>query len=357
MGAGNWFSTLSRSRKFNPRNAGKRIRHKVALVCALLLSGSVFAEQQKQINILFVGNSFTFRHNLNLLVEDLFEEGQPGLNVHTERLVYGGQDMYHHATFYFSQTFIEQSTIDRETVEERIRKMEEYLKLESPPETFLRYWKDVRGRPSVTDFPRNHITKAIRDHRSLLAKNPRTKWDYVVLQSWQDVDPDLNRGYAKYATILASAARKQGARVILYITAPGNQNALPLEGPMDQAYADQQMKVIAELKKDLKPFAVVPVPLAINMIQQEGTELTFRYVNDFHPNQTCAFLTASMFYAAFFGESTVGFNFNSVTETNPKGQAPGRDPDGNDAAVVFDEKAKTYLQDMAYRAVMAFNKE
>ncbi len=28
-------------------------------------------------------------------------------------------------------------------------------------------------------------------HKDLLADNPRRKWDYVVLQSWQDEYPDL----------------------------------------------------------------------------------------------------------------------------------------------------------------------
>lgn len=76
---------------------------------------------------------------------------------------------------------------------------------------------------------------------------------------------------------------------------------------------DQEINFVLELSKEIQPYAVVPVQLAINMIQEGGTDLTFRYVNYFHPNQRTAFLTSNMFYAAFFNESTEGFNFNTVT--------------------------------------------
>lgn len=314
--------------------------------------GAICAEE---INMLFIGNSFTFRHDLNLLVKQVFEEGKPDLTVNTQRVVFGGMDMFHQSTYYFSQTFIEQATIDAETIRARIRTMEGFLKLDAPPEEFTRFWKVIRGRPRVPEFPRGNIERAIRNHKKLLDNNPRTKWDYVVLQSWQDVYPDLDEGYAKYATRMASIARAQGAKVILYITAPNIQNATPVTEPKEQERVDRERKLVTELANKIHPFAVAHVPLAINRIQQGGTELTFCYRNDFHPNQYAAFLTANMFYAAFFKETPEGFAFNTVTETNPKGEAPGKDPDGGDATVVFDDDTKTYLQRVAFEAVQAFD--
>jgi hypothetical protein len=62
-----------------------------------------------------------------------------------------------------------------------------------------------------------------------------------------------------------------------------------------------------------------------------------------------------MFYASFFKESTEGFNYNTVVETNPKSRGKGKDPDGGNAKVVFDEKTKTLLQQAAFDAVMEYN--
>ena len=75
--------------------------------------------------------------------------------------------------------------------------------------------------------------------------------------------------------------------------------------------------------------------------------LVFRYVNDFHPNQTCAFLTTNLFYAALTGKSPEGFAFDTIVENKVR---DGKDPDGGEPKVVFDEKTKTYLQKMALGA-------
>ena len=45
----------------------------------------------------------------------------------------------------------------------------------------------------------------------------------------------------------------------------------------------------------------------------------------------------------------------TVIETNPKGKGEGKDPDGGDAKVVFDDATKTLLQKAAYSAVIEFN--
>jgi len=59
--------------------------------------------------------------------------------------------------------------------------------------------------------------------------------------------------------------------------------------PLLRERVDSEMKLAYELAGKIDASAVVPVPLAINMIQQGGTDLTLCYVNDFHPNQTRAF--------------------------------------------------------------------
>lgn len=309
-------------------------------------------------NILFIGNSFTFRNELPALVKEVFEEGRPGTTFKVKRITYGGQSLFQHYTYYFTQTFIEEATISDAAIRERIEAMRGLLTLEEPPQEYVDFWTDIRQN-RMQDFPKNHISQAISRHEDLLKSSSRTHWDYIVLQSWRDDVADVDAGYAKYARLLAGIAAEQGSEVILYFTAPFIQNhpaISPLSGPHNQADVDRTLKLAINLARDLEPRAVVHVPLAINRIQQGGTDLTFRYDNDFHPNQRTAFLTANLFYAAFFGESTEGFSFDTVTETRTTGEPPHLlDPDGGPATMVFHGEEKSYLQQMAYKAAIEFD--
>ncbi len=326
----------------------------IILLVSLVSNFSATAQEQDEINILFIGNSFTARHDLSSLVKKVIEEGKSGLKVNVSTVIYGGQSLFQHTEYYYSQTFIEQSTIDISAIKNRIEYMEKLLELNEIPQEFIHFWKDIGNTTNVPDFPKDYINIAIQRHKNLLNNNPRTKWDYVVLQSWMDEAEDLNDSYSKYVRYLSNIAKEQGAEVVLYITAPDIQNQVPVSEPLKQDDVDREINYVLELAREIQPYAVVHVPLAINGIQLGGTDLTFRYVNDFHPNQRTAFLTANMFYAAFFNESTEGFDFNTVTENNPKGMDPGQDPDGNPATVFFEEDEKIYLQKMAYSAVMKF---
>jgi len=64
----------------------------------LLVSGL----NAKEINILFIGNSFTFRHDLPELVKTVVEEGQPDLTVNVDVVGYGGQDLFRHYEYYYT---------------------------------------------------------------------------------------------------------------------------------------------------------------------------------------------------------------------------------------------------------------
>lgn len=319
-----------------------------------------FAQGSETVNILFIGNSFTFRHDLPELVEKVIEEGHPELNVNVDRVVYGGQNMFKHSTYYMSHTFIEQSSISDDSINARINTMEGFLQLTENPEEYQHFmealttldWVWPKTPGPISDIFGN-IENAISNHQKLLDNNPRKKWDFVVLQSWQDVHESLSEGYAYGVKKFIPTIEEQGAKVILYHTAPNVQNSEPVTEPKYQERVDYELSAVRNLAESIDVFSVVPVPQAVNMIQQGGSDYTFCYVNDFHPNQRAAFLTANMFYTAFFNESTVGFSFNSVTET--KLDENGKDPDGGDATVVFPTAEKEYLQLMAYNAVTEFN--
>jgi hypothetical protein len=325
----------------------------------LPLSAPAADETTRELKILFLGNSYTARHDIAGLVEQILEEGDPTTDVQVQRVIYGGQNMFKHSTFYFSQSFIEQSTLTNVRINDRIATMKSFLKSDTAPnpEEWDQHWAAL-GKTNVpfADIHRN-ITRAIKHHETLLRNNPRTKWDYVVLQSWRDVSEQPNQGYERYATKLAEIVKAQGAEVILYMTSPETQNQGPVSEPYNVASANRDTAVGLRMAKALQPKAVIPVPLAIKTIQtgnddKPGTDLVFRYHNDGHPNQTCAFLVANLFYAALMGKSPEGLEFDTVVETKVK---DGKDPDGGDLKVVFEGKEKAYLKRMAWEAVIALN--
>ena len=330
------------------------------ITIVLLAVASAAPSSAEELNILFLGNSFTARHDIAGLVEQILEEGDPTTDVQVQRLIYGGQNMFKHSTYYFSQSFIEQSTLTEETITQRIATMKGFLRSDTAPnpEEWKQHWAAL-GKTNVP-FPdiHKHIAKSIKNHETLLRNNPKTKWDYVVLQSWRDVSELPNQGYERYATKLARIAKLQNAEVILYMTSPETQNQDPVTEPFNVTASERDTKVGFRLAKALQPKAVIPVPLAIKTIQtgeadKPGTDLVFRYHNDGHPNQTCAFLVANLFYAAITGKSPEGLTFNSVTETKLK---KGKDPDGGAPTVVFNNEERSYLQRMAYESVLEFNR-
>lgn len=236
--------------------------------------------------------------------------------------------------------------------------MKGFLESEAAPNEaeWEAHWSAVGRNIPFADIHR-HIRRAIANHEALLRENPRTKWDCVVLQSWRDVIPDPNQGYAKYATLLAEIAKAQGTEVILYMTSPETQNQDPVSEPVNEDSSDRDTSVALALRRRLNPRAIVPVSLAIKNIQRgphngsNGTDLVFRYQNDGHPNQTCAFLTTNLFYAALTGKSPEGLDFDTVVENKVKN---GKDPDGGEPKVVFEGPEKAYLQRMAWDTVKEF---
>ncbi|MFC1761099.1 hypothetical protein ACFL6U_03365 [Planctomycetota bacterium] len=314
----------------------------------------------KEINMLFMGNSFTFRHDLPELVKQVFEEGQPNLTVNVERIVYGGQDLFRHHDLYFSETFVRLHSITVSEAEEKIIAIQSLLAAGESPIFYRAYWEKTSLKPPDWSTIEKNLQSAQKRQQQLIERikaGDRIKWDYLVLQSWRDVVENVNAGYAEYAQKWAKMAQEEGIKVILYITAPHAQNAEPVTEPVGLEQTEMEMETIHKLVDRIHPFAVVPVALGLKRIQRNGTDLTFRYVNDMHPNQYAAFLTSNMFYAAFFKETTEGLHYNSVTETNPKGQGPGKDPDGGNATVTFDATSKILLQRAAYDAAMEFYAE
>lgn len=325
------------------------------LTCCLL--GSLSA---KEINILFIGNSFTFRSELPDLVKEVFESGHPDLTVNVEKLCYGGQDLFRHHDLYFSETRVRLNTITVPEIEEKMHTIQAMLDMDEAPDFYQDYWDTIGRRPESWQKIQSNLKQAFRVQERLIKRidnNGRKKWDYVVLQSWQDIVPNVDAGYGAYAQKLARIAKEEGSEVILYITAPHAQNKEPVSEPLKWEKTQMELQTVAQLCERIQPFTVVPVGLGIKNIQQDGTEIMFRYLNDGHPTQYSVYLAANMFYAAFFNQSPVGLEFDTVVENVSHGKGEGKDPDGGDAQVVFKDPVKTELQQAAYDAVVEFQSD
>lgn len=347
----------------------------------------IAAEPEKPVtqSFLFIGNSFTFRHELKDVFQTLAQEGNPGMNFITERITYGGRDMFRHFELFRSQDLLRIQSLSDDEIRRSIGEMDALAKATAEPEFYTGYWKNIdssalkpweeyeaassdakparakappRKKASQWNGDQKAIKTAIANHEEWMAnrKNYPPTWNYVVLQSWQDMSANPGTGYMKYASKFAEVAKQQNTKVILYITAPYSQNMEPVTEPLEKERALQELHIASDLAKQIGAI-VVPVPLAVYRLQKSGTSLTLRYKNDGHPNQCGAYLTACLLYAAVFNKSPEGLPLSQVVETKiVDPNKPNSDPDGNPITRVFTDAERTLMQRTAWETIEAFRK-
>lgn len=317
-----------------------RTLHRFACLVFILASFSmaVGAESAKTLNVLFIGNSYTARHNLSSVVKSMAEAGNPGLTFNRTDIIYGGRTLKDHWRLG-TQNIVKQSNLTE--AEERA--------------TIAALEKAVAADPKDKYAP-----SALKRHRDLLPKIEanRTPWDIVVLQSYRDdlgEDPSL---YAQFAPKFAELAKAQGARVILYETTPTTQNDKPLTTAPDPAPIMAKERAIAALANRIDA-RVAPMALVAHRCQTERPDFTLRFINDAHLNQTLSYMTACALYAAIFDKSPVGLPINSVTDirfiedgSNDK----TKDRDGNPITSTFSDKDRADLQRFAWEGYTEFQK-
>lgn len=363
-----------------------RVIGSLLLVGAVTAVCSIAAETTKPPTqtFLFLGNSFTFRHELKDVFQALAKEGHPGMDFMTERVTYGGRDMFRHFELSRSQDLLRLPSLSDTDLKHSIGEMEALAKATTEPAFYTEYWKSIDAsalkpweeyeaansetKPKRTRTPtrkpmqwmgdRQTIKTAIANHEAWITnrKDYPPAWNYVVLQSWQDVSSNPETGYVKYATKFAEVAKQQHTKVILYVTAPYSQNKEPVTEPIEKERALKEVRIASDLAKKIDAI-VVPVPLAVYRLQKKGTALTFRYTNDGHPNQCGAYLTACLFYAAVFGKSPEGLALSQVVETKiVDRKKPNSDPDGHPLTRVFTDAERLLMQRTAWETIEAFRK-
>ncbi|MFV1995415.1 MAG: hypothetical protein ACC661_08250, partial [Verrucomicrobiales bacterium] len=294
------------------------------------------AHPEAGMNLLFVGNSFTARHNLAGIVGQLALAGDPDCGYRATKIIYGGQKLEAHWKLR-SQNWVKAPGLTPGEQESTVAEMS----------------AELAGRAKDKLF----VSALQRQKRllGLVREGGIEKWDLVSLQSWPDKEGGLDSLYAEYARKFAKIARAQGARPILYETTPATQNAEALETPPDAAPALANARWLKQLGEELDAL-VVPMSLVANECQRARPDLTMRYVNDAHPNQVMAYLTACTFYSVLFERSPEGLPVNSVSDTKiVDPDHPELDPDGGPIKKILPEDLRNFLQRTAWEAVQKFN--
>ncbi len=291
---------------------------------------------KRTLNVLFIGNSYTARHDLSLLVKKMAEEGDPNLSFEVTTVIYGGRTLADHWRLG-TQNVVRLWSLDKATEEATLEAQKAALK------------RDPKD---------NYAKHAIERHTELLKKldGPRPKWDIVVLQSYRDdLEGDTSK-YAEYAPKFAELIHAQGARVVLYETTPTTQNAEPLTSPPDRKAIVEKEKSIARLAKKIDA-TVVPMAIVAQRANEERPDLTLRFVNDGHLNQTLAYMTACTFYGVIFDRSPVGLKVDTVTDTRYLDEKHrDQDRDGRPLKRTFSAKDCADMQRIAWEGLQEFKK-
>jgi hypothetical protein len=318
-----------------------RQRIVVALMVAALLTTAfaagftpaAVAGEGKTLKVLFIGNSFTARHNLSQVVKAMAEAGNPGLNFDVTTVIYGGRTLADHWRLG-TPNFVRIASLTAADEQATLKSLAE----------------DLKKKPDD-----KYAQSAIARHQALAKSLPQPiHWDIVVLQSYRDDLQGETSSYVQYAPKYAEMIKAQGGRVVLYETTPTTQNEKPLASPPDPAPVRAKAKVIAALGKQIDA-TVVPMSTVALRCQTQRPDLTLRFVNDSHLNQTMAYLTACTFYAALFDRSPVGISVTTVTDTktaSDKGKDLG--PDGAPLKQTFSAKDAADLQRIAWEGLQEF---
>jgi len=293
-----------------------------------------FQANSEELNVLFIGNSYTGRHNLATVVKDMAEAGNPNLTFNITSVIYGGRTLKDHWRLG-TQHIVNRHSVTRGEIEATIENLKEAS-------------NDPKDRYAPAGLKRlSELLKTFESNRD--------KWDIIVLQSYRDDLDGDDSLYMQYAPRYAELAKAQGARVILYVTTPTTQNAEPLTSVPDKKPVLEKSRSIAKLANRLEADAA-PMALVAHRCQTQRPDLPLRFINDAHLNQTLSYLSACTLYAAIFDRSPQGLPVNEVTDIRFLENDRTKDRDGLPIRNVFSEKDQADLQRIAWEGYQEFQK-
>ena len=302
----------------------------VTLFCGLY--PHVNAAKKTELNVLFIGNSYTARHNLADVVKEMAEAGNPGLTFKTTSVIYGGRTLKDHWSLG-TQHIVNQHKVTEAEIQATVDTLEE----------------------AVKDPKDKYAPAGLKRQSALLEsfESNRDKWDIVVLQSYRDDSDGDDSLYMQYAPRYAELIKEQGARVILYVTTPKTQNAEALTSVPDKAPILKKSRSVAKLANSIGA-DVAPIALVAHRSQTQRPDLPLRFINDAHLNQTLSYMSACALYAAIFDKSPVGLPVSKVTDIRFWEGDKTKDRDGLPITKIFSKKDRADLQRIAWEGYQEF---
>jgi len=307
----------------------------LVLAFGLALTHAAETTEKESLDVLFIGNSYTARHNLAQVVKSMAEAGNPGLTMNVEQVIYGGRRLVDHWRLG-TANFVRLHEVTAEEVKATIEDLEGQLA------------KDPEDK---------YAQSAIKNQKALLEnlEDRRKTWDIVVMQSYYDDLKGDKSLYVEYAPMFAELVKAQGARVVLYETSPGTQNKDPLTEKPDPAPTLEKEKAIAALADQIGA-EVAPMSLIALRVQEQRPDMTLRFQNDAHLNHTMSYMTACAIYAAMFDKSPQGLPIDSITDIRYwQNKDKTKDRDGEPITRTFNDKDRADLQRIVWEARQEFN--
>ncbi|WP_146395256.1 hypothetical protein [Planctomycetes bacterium CA13] len=313
----------------------------IFVACNMGLAQEPSNANPKTLHVLFIGNSYTARHNLAQVVKAMSEAANAELSFLPTQVIYGGQTLKAHWRLG-TQHIINRHCVNREQVAATIAELK---------------------TASEEDPTFKHASGGLTRMRSLLQEIEngtldRTKWDLVVLQSYRDDLQGAQSSYMRFAPKFAELAKAQDARVLLYETTPSTQNQFPITQHQEPSAVLEKARQIAKLATQIDA-SVAPMSYVALQCQTSNPQVTLRFENDPHLNQTMAYLTACTIYAAIYDRSPEGVAIDSVTDIRflNNDRDSGKDRDGKPIKKVFSKQEQAFLQTTAWRALQEFKKK
>ena len=175
------------------------------------------------------------------------------------------------------------------------------------------------------------------------------KWDYVVLQSWDNDDQNgFASNYAKYSRLFAKQIKQIGAKIVLF-GHTRDLNPKPIENASEIKKPVKTVKFYKALAKELDAL-VVPGFYVQILCNERNPDLGLRWVKNFHPNQECMYMVACTFYSVLTGKSAEGAELRKVV------YRPDRkiDYDGRSSVHILSDDLAVSLQKCAWDGVCQY---
>ncbi|MDR3457938.1 MAG: SGNH/GDSL hydrolase family protein [Verrucomicrobiae bacterium] len=126
----------------------------------------------------------------------------------------------------------------------------------------------------------------------------QTNWDYVVLQEQSQIPIQAAPLMAHYARLFDGEIKANGARTILFLTWPRQQQPENLAALTNTIFA---------IAKELNAI-VAPVGIVWSEVLKQRPSLAIYHQDGSHPNPIGSYIAGCVFYSVLYGKSPVGLS-------------------------------------------------